>query len=67
MQVSLLKLKNIVKKLEKGAKGVALSKIGIEFWLMRSEGEEILLELKHVGQFSVTPDVAFSFKVEGVA
>ena len=63
MQVSLLKLKNIVKKLEKGAKGVALSKIDVEFWLEESAKEEVLLELKSVGQFSIMPDATFAFKI----
>lgn len=64
MQVSLLKLKNIVKKLEEGAKGMALSKIDVEFWLKRSADEEVLLELKHIGQFSIKPDVTFTFKIK---
>ena len=63
MKVSLLKLKNIVKKLEKGAKGVALSKIDVEFWLEENEDEEALHELKRVGQFSIMPDATFTFKV----
>jgi len=64
MQVSLLKLKKIVKNLEKGAKGRALSKISVEFWLERSRDEEVLLELKRVGQFSIKPDATFTFKCD---
>lgn len=63
MKVSLLKLKNIVKKLEKGARGVALSKIDVEFWLKENDEEEALLELKRVGQFSIMPDATFTFKI----
>lgn len=64
MQVSLLKLKNIVKKLERGAKGMALSKINVEFWLEEKRDEEALLELKRIGQFSVKPDATFTFKIK---
>lgn len=63
MKVSILKLKNIVKKLEEGAKGVALSKIDVEFWLERKGEEEVMLELKRVGQFSIKPDATFTFKI----
>lgn len=66
MKVSLLKLKNIINNLEKGAKGMALSKIDVEFWLERSEDEEVLLKLKSVGQFGVIPDATFTFKVDDV-
>jgi len=65
MRVSLLKLKKIVKDLEKGARGVALSKINIEFWLERSSDEEVMLELKRVGQFNIKPDAIFTFKIKG--
>ena len=63
MKVSLLKLKKIVKGLEEGAKGMALSKIDVEFWLKRPHQEEVLLELKRVGQFSIKPDATFTFKI----
>ncbi len=65
MRVSLLKLKNMVKTLEKGAKGMALSKIDVEFWLKRGEdsGDEVMLNLESVGQFGVIPDATFTFKV----
>jgi len=63
MQVSLLKLKKIVKGLEEGAKGMALSKIDVEFWLEKGSDEEVLLELKRVGQFSIKPDATFTFKI----
>jgi len=64
MEVSLLKLKKIVKNIEEGAKGMALSKIDIEFWLEKSSDEEVLLELKRVGQFSIKPDATFTFKIK---
>ena len=64
MDISLLKLKRIVKKLEEGAKGVALSKISIEFWLEKSSDEEVLLKLKRVGQFDMNPAAVFIFKCD---
>ena len=63
MKVSLLKLKKIVKGLEEGAKGCALSKIDVEFWLKRSKEEEVLLELVRIGQFNIVPDATFTFKI----
>ena len=62
MRVSLLRLRKIVKKLEEGAKGMALSKIDVEFWLKKGEGDEVMLNLESVGQFGVIPDASFIFK-----
>jgi hypothetical protein len=66
---SLLDLKRIVKKLEKGSKGTRPSSVEVEFWLIEDTKDkygdptERFLELDCVRQFSVMPDASFRFKV----
>ncbi len=59
---TLLGLKRLVKKLERGSSGVPLSSVDIEFWLEGS-GESQELSLESVGQFHIKPDASFHFKI----